>query len=101
MTTISIQAPPCPPWCEGGHLTLDDGAVMHVSAEQIVAATCGPERAELYVSLERVDVPGQSTGVRLEGSRSAPMTPLEAIQLGVALQVAATAALLDETAAAR
>jgi hypothetical protein len=73
---------------------------MHVSAAQVVTATSGFERADISVSLERVDVdgrPAEAPTIRLDGS--GPMAPLQALQLAMELQFAAFAALTDGGAA--
>ena len=79
----------CPPGC-GGHVPADDGQV-HISVEQTVVATSGPERTEIYVSREMAS--GRMPAVRVQGAGDAPMQPAEAMQLAAALIVEALAAM--------
>lgn len=72
----------CPPGCEG-HLPSDD-QVTHISVDQTIVATVGPERTEIYVSRELDERTGTSA-VRVQGAGDAPMIPQQAVQLGIAL----------------
>jgi hypothetical protein len=87
----------CPPWCVRD--VPSDDAVMHLSADRVVTATNGPERHHLEISVDRIDDPGAAAGVpsiRLEGSSSVPMTPVEALSLAAELQTAALTALTNQ-----
>jgi hypothetical protein len=78
----------CPTWC-AGHLDDDDGR-MHISADQVVVTTSGPESGEVYVSVEQAPVSG--IAVRLAGAADRPMSPAQALELAQALTAAAFAA---------
>lgn len=80
MTIFAAEnaASTCPAWCQG-HIP------SHISAEQLVVATSGPERHDVYVSLEQEDEPGSVPAVRIEGAANTPMTPAQAVQLGMLL----------------
>jgi hypothetical protein len=91
----------CPPWC-GQDLPGGPGETLHIGVERAVMCTAGglAETGRTYVSMERLDRPGQPVGVaniRLEGA-GGPMTAVEALQLAATLQVTAFAALLDTRA---
>jgi hypothetical protein len=69
----------CPPGC-GGHVNGE----VHISVDQVVVATAYGERREIYVSREldaQVGVPA----VRVQNAGDTPMSPAEALQLGLAL----------------
>jgi hypothetical protein len=94
MNIFALQAPimvTCPSWCSA-HLPTDD-SVVHISSEQSVALTGGPDRGEVYVSLEQVD--DDPAAVRVQGAYDAPMTPVEALQLAGVIQAAAIASLVS------
>lgn len=74
----------CPAWCKG-HIP------SHISAEQTVIATDGPERHTLYVSLEQGL--GDPPAVRLQGAADAPMSPAQAVELGMLLIARGTEAM--------
>lgn len=79
----------CPVWC-AGHLPMDqpvEGGTVHISAERAVPTKVGGEQHEFYVSVESVD--DGPAAVRLEGASSAPMTPLQALELADFLRMAA------------
>ena len=75
----------CPPWCAAD-------IPSHISAERVVIATAGPERAEVYVSLELDAQPGSTPAVRVLGAGDTPMSPQQALELGQALIAAGFAA---------
>lgn len=96
MKTTYLPTPvsECPEWCSGGHLPAE-GGVVHISVEETVAVDSDGEAHTLYISLEQADtITAQSpVGVRIEGGTSAPMSPLQAMQLAAVLQRAAFAAV--------
>lgn len=86
---ILIPVAQCPAWC-AGHLDGEDGLV-HISGDQVIATSSGPEQGEVYVSVEQA--PTSGTAVRLSGAADQPMTPAQALELAQALTVAAFAAV--------
>lgn len=88
MTIQAAQAAvsQCPSWCAAD-------IPSHISAEQVVVATSGPERVEIYVSLEQEPGLDAAPAVRVQGAGDAPMSPEQAIQLGLALIANGVAAL--------
>jgi hypothetical protein len=76
----------CPTWCAAD-------IPSHISAEQVVEATAGPESHRIFVSLEQGSTPHAQPVVRLQGAGDAPMSPAQAIQLGQALIASAFAAV--------
>lgn len=76
----------CPAWCEG-HVFGE----VHISPDRVIATSAGPERGEVYVSVEQEqDLPA---AVRLSGAADRPMTPAQALELAQALTAAAFAAV--------
>jgi hypothetical protein len=76
----------CPTWCAAD-------IPAHISAEQVVEATAGPESHRIFVSLEQENTPAAQVVVRLQGANDTPMSPAQAIQLGQALIASAFAAV--------
>jgi hypothetical protein len=68
---------------------------VHISVDQTVVATSGPERAEIYVSLEQA--PGEPAAVRVQGAGDTPMSPAQALQLAAILTSAAFTAVSSWT----
>lgn len=66
---------------------------MHLSAEQTVVLTNGPEPTKVYVRVEQVD--DGPAGVRIQGAYEGPIAALDALQLTGAIQAAAVACLAD------
>lgn len=94
MSILAAQAAQstCPPWC-AAHIP------SHISAEQTVVATSGPERVEIYVSLEQENETVALPAVRIQRAGDAPMTPEQAIQLGLLLITQGTMALTSQAGA--
>jgi hypothetical protein len=84
--TVFSHCPAGLPGC-GGHI---DGDV-HISVEQMVVATAGPEHTEIYVSRELA--PGKAPAVRIQGAPDTPMQLAEALQLLTALAAEIAAAM--------
>ncbi|HEX8346256.1 MAG TPA: hypothetical protein VF657_16180 [Actinoplanes sp.] len=97
MSIIPVSPPQtehCPTWC-AGHLATDDDAFTHLSAERTVQTTAGgpAEHGEIYVCVERFDRPSNRGDIPTVRLGDQPMSPIEALELAVALRDAACDAL--------